>query len=89
MLSAEGEVIGTGWNVREAEGDPTGHAEVVKLLDRVRAALPGLEVRVGDGVWKGPVSAGIAELGPGVDTVKKLIQAATTRRWPLEPGVPA
>ena len=67
----------------------TGHAEVVKLLDRVRAALPGLEVRVGDGVWKGPVSGGIAELGPGVDTVKKLIQAATTRRWPLEPGVPA
>jgi len=67
----------------------TSHAEVVKLLDRVRAALPGLEVRVGDGVWRGPVSAGIAELGPGVDTVKKLIQAATTRRWPLEPGAPA
>ncbi|MBK8791166.1 MAG: diguanylate cyclase, partial [Holophagaceae bacterium] len=63
----------------------TGHAEVVKLVDRVRAALPGLEVRVGDSLWKGPVSAGIAELGPGVDSVKKLIQTATTRRWPLEP----
>lgn len=63
----------------------TSHADAVQLLDRVRVALPGLEVPVGDGVWKGPVSAGIAELGPGVETVKKLIQSATTRRWPLEP----
>ncbi len=63
----------------------TSHAEAVQLLDRVRAALPGLEVRVGNGLWKGPVSAGIAEFGPGLDTVKKLIQSATTRRWPLEP----
>jgi len=63
----------------------TSHAEAVLLVDRVRAALPGLEVPVGDSVWRGPVSAGIAELGPGVETVKKLIQTATTRRWPLEP----
>jgi tRNA(adenine34) deaminase len=36
VLSAEGEVIGTGWNVREAEGDPTGHAEVVALREAGR-----------------------------------------------------
>ena len=63
----------------------TSHADVVLLMDRVREALPRLEVPVGSGIWKGPVSAGIAEFGPAVDTVKKLIQSATTRRWPLEP----
>jgi tRNA(adenine34) deaminase len=31
VLSATGEVIGRGRNVREATGDPTGHAEVVAL----------------------------------------------------------
>ena len=36
VLDAGGQVIGTGWNVREAEGDPTGHAEVVALRDAAR-----------------------------------------------------
>ena len=31
VVSASGEVIGTGHNVRERDGDPTGHAEVVAL----------------------------------------------------------
>ncbi len=31
VLSASGEVIGAGHNVRERDGDPTGHAEVVAL----------------------------------------------------------
>ncbi len=31
VLSASGEVIGTGHNVRERDGDPTGHAEIVAL----------------------------------------------------------
>lgn len=31
VLSAAGEVIATGHNVRERDGDPTGHAEVVAL----------------------------------------------------------
>ena len=31
VLDPEGAVIGTGRNVREAEHDPTGHAEVVAL----------------------------------------------------------
>ncbi len=38
VLSAAGDVIGTGRNVREAEHDPTGHAEVVAI----RAAAAGL-----------------------------------------------
>jgi hemerythrin len=63
----------------------TNHAGTVLLTDRVRAALPGLVVPTGSGEWKGRISAGIAEFGPGLDTVKKLIQSATTRRWPLEP----
>jgi tRNA(adenine34) deaminase len=31
VLSPEGEVIGRGRNIREAVGDPTGHAEVVAI----------------------------------------------------------
>lgn len=37
VLSPEGEVIGRGRNVREAEADPTGHAEVVALRQAARA----------------------------------------------------
>ncbi|WP_460788099.1 nucleoside deaminase [Nocardioides maradonensis] len=36
VLSPEGEVIGTGRNVREADADPTGHAEVVALRAAAR-----------------------------------------------------
>ena len=32
VVDAAGEVVGRGHNVREAEGDPTGHAEVRALL---------------------------------------------------------
>ena len=39
VLSSAGEVIGTGQNVRERDGDPTGHAEVVAL--RAAAAAVG------------------------------------------------
>ena len=38
VLSAAGEVVGTGTNVRERDGDPTGHAEMVAL----RAAASAL-----------------------------------------------
>ena len=31
ILSAEGEIVATGSNVRERDGDPTGHAEIVAL----------------------------------------------------------
>ena len=37
VLSPDGEVIGRGRNVREADHDPTGHAEVVALREAARA----------------------------------------------------
>ena len=39
VLSPAGEVIGSGHNVRERDGDPTGHAEIVAL--RAAAASIG------------------------------------------------
>jgi tRNA(adenine34) deaminase len=36
VVDADGTVIGTGRNVREAEADPTGHAEVVALRAAAR-----------------------------------------------------
>ena len=36
VLSPDGTVIGTGWNAREADGDPTAHAEVVALREAAR-----------------------------------------------------
>ncbi|MFT4287847.1 nucleoside deaminase [Nocardioides sp.] len=37
VLNPAGEVIGRGRNVREAEGDPTGHAEVVAIRQAAAA----------------------------------------------------
>jgi len=37
VVDAQGTVVGSGRNVREAEGDPTGHAEIVAI----RAAAEG------------------------------------------------
>lgn len=37
VLDAAGTVIGAGWNRREAEHDPTAHAEVVALREAARA----------------------------------------------------
>ncbi len=39
VVSGDGEVLGEGWNLREAEGDPTAHAEVVAI--RAAAARLG------------------------------------------------
>jgi tRNA(adenine34) deaminase len=36
VVDAYGDVVGRGRNVREAEHDPTGHAEVVALRDAAR-----------------------------------------------------
>jgi tRNA(adenine34) deaminase len=36
VLSESGEVVGEGANIREAQGDPTGHAEVVALRAAAR-----------------------------------------------------
>jgi tRNA(adenine34) deaminase len=38
VLSADGDVVGRGSNVRERDGDPTGHAEMVALREASRAA---------------------------------------------------
>jgi len=43
VLSQAGEVIGSGSNVRERDGDPTGHAEIVALRE---AAAAGGEWRL-------------------------------------------
>ncbi len=37
VLDADGVVLGRGRNVREAQADPTGHAEVVALREAARA----------------------------------------------------
>ncbi|MGV3564511.1 MAG: tRNA adenosine(34) deaminase TadA [Nocardioides sp.] len=37
VLEADGRVLGRGRNVREADADPTGHAEVVALREAARA----------------------------------------------------
>ncbi len=36
VLDSSGAVIGRGHNVREADGDPTGHAEVMAVRDAAR-----------------------------------------------------
>lgn len=37
ILDEDGQVIGQGWNTREALGDPTGHAEIMALREAARA----------------------------------------------------
>ncbi|MCL2542863.1 MAG: nucleoside deaminase [Nocardioidaceae bacterium] len=37
VVDADGAIVGTGRNVREADADPTGHAEVVALRAAARA----------------------------------------------------
>ncbi|HEY6932198.1 MAG TPA: tRNA adenosine(34) deaminase TadA [Marmoricola sp.] len=37
VVDADGEVLGRGHNVRERDGDPTGHAEMVALQEAARA----------------------------------------------------
>ena len=38
VLDPDGAVVGRGRNVREAENDPTGHAEIVALREAAKAA---------------------------------------------------
>lgn len=37
VVTGDGEVVGRGRNLREADADPTGHAEVVALREAARA----------------------------------------------------
>ncbi|MBK9797706.1 MAG: diguanylate cyclase [Holophagaceae bacterium] len=63
----------------------TNYAGTIFLIERIRASLPGKVVQTCSGEWKNRLSAGIAEFGPEADSVNKLLQVATRRRWPLEP----
>lgn len=36
VVDPHGQIIGTGWNAREADGDPTAHAEVLALREAAR-----------------------------------------------------
>lgn len=65
----------------------TNYAGTIFLTERVRASLPSMVVQTSSGEWKSRLSAGIAEFGPEADSVNKLIQVATRRRWPLEPSI--
>jgi tRNA(adenine34) deaminase len=38
VIDGEGQVVGRGRNVREADGDPTGHAEMLALREAARHA---------------------------------------------------
>ncbi|WP_179503848.1 tRNA adenosine(34) deaminase TadA [Nocardioides daedukensis] len=37
VLAPDGQIIGRGHNVREADGDPTGHAEVIAIRQAAQA----------------------------------------------------
>ena len=41
VLDPGGAVVGEGWNVRERDGDPLGHAEVVALREASARHTPG------------------------------------------------
>ncbi|GAA2685805.1 tRNA adenosine(34) deaminase TadA [Streptomyces lunalinharesii] len=49
VLSADGTVLGTGHNEREATGDPTAHAEVLALRAAARTLREGAAPGDGDG----------------------------------------
>jgi len=48
VFSPEGEVLGVGHNLREAEGDPTAHAEVVAIRAAASSALSSGGWRLAD-----------------------------------------
>lgn len=69
MISAEGDVLGVGRNMREASGDPTAHAEVVAI----RAATSGL------GSWRLPDCTLVVTLEPCVMCAGALMLARIGR----------
>ena len=69
VLSPAGEVIGSGHNVRERDGDPTGHAEVVAL----RAAAASL------GEWRLTACTLVVTLEPCTMCAGALVLARVSR----------
>lgn len=48
IISPDGQLLATGRNVREANGDPTGHAEVIAI----RNAVTALQAHGADDGWR-------------------------------------
>lgn len=69
VVSPSGEVLGEGWNIREAVGDPTGHAEMVAL----RAAARRL------GGWRLDGCTLVVTLEPCAMCAGALVQARVSR----------
>lgn len=69
VLDAAGQVLGRGWNAREADGDPTAHAEILAL----RAASEGL------GTWRLDDCVLVVTLEPCPMCAGALVQARVAR----------
>nr|WP_062517076.1 nucleoside deaminase [Demequina gelatinilytica] len=69
VLSPSGEIIGTGRNLREAEGDPSAHAEVVAI----RAAASSL------GTWRLDGCTLVVTLEPCLMCAGAILQARIPR----------
>ncbi len=69
VLGPDGEILATGYNEREASGDPTAHAEVLALR-RAAAAL---------GEWRLPGCTLVVTLEPCVMCAGALVQARIAR----------
>ncbi|MFF5447347.1 tRNA adenosine(34) deaminase TadA [Streptomyces sp. NPDC012888] len=69
LLGPDGRTLGTGFNEREATGDPTAHAEVLALR-RAAAAL---------GEWRLPGCTLVVTLEPCVMCAGALVQSRVAR----------
>lgn len=69
VLGPDGEIVGRGWNLREAQADPTGHAEIVALR-QAAAAL---------GRWRLQGCTLVVTLEPCLMCAGALIQARVDR----------
>ena len=69
VLDPDGDVIGRGRNTREADGDPTGHAEVVALREAAQAC----------GQWRLEGCTLVVTLEPCTMCAGALVQARVER----------
>lgn len=69
VLDAQGQTIGRGWNLREASGDPTAHAEVLALREAAMAL----------GAWRLEGATLVVTLEPCTMCAGALVLARVTR----------
>lgn len=69
VLDAQGQTIGRGWNLREASGDPTAHAEVLALREAAGAL----------GTWRLEGATLVVTLEPCTMCAGALVLARVTR----------